>query len=138
VVSPPVEQLLAAIDRLDLDATMELLAPDAELLFADGRRAQGRDAARGLVADFLAALRMTVHRVTAEWRLDGVVIAELDADYELRDSLLLTHLPRALIVRAGDEGITSLHAYGAHEHPLREHRTSEEGLVIGGRWVPPL
>jgi hypothetical protein len=139
VTSSPVEQIVAAVDRLDIEAAMGLFAPDPELLVADGRRARGHDAVHALLAEFFSALRMTVHRITAEWQLDGVVIAELDADYELRDSLLLQHLPRALIVRASDEGITSLHAYGAHERPLvPEHRAGDEGFMVGGRWVPPL
>jgi hypothetical protein len=117
---------------------MRLLAPEPELLFADGRRAQGRDAARALLAEFFATLRMTVHRITGQWQLDDVMVAELDADYELRDSRLLNALPRALIVRTSDKGITSLHAYGAHEHPLPERHAGEQGLFVGGRWVPPL
>jgi hypothetical protein len=43
-----------------------------------------------------------------------------------------------MVLRANSAGISDLHVYGAHEHPLAEHRTGEEGMRIGGRWIPPL
>lgn len=134
----PIDQLLAAIDKLDADAAMSLLAPDCRFLSADGRRAEGTDAVRKLITEFLAALRSTTHRITAQWHQNNVWIAEVEASYELRDWLRLEALPRAFVLRDGPDGVTDLRAYGAHERPLTDHRTGEEGFWIGERWIPPL
>jgi hypothetical protein len=138
VSQSPIEQLLDALDRLELEATMALIAPDVRMLVADGRRAEGTQAVRQLLGEFLAQLRSITHRITAQWHEGDVWIAEVDASYELRDWLQLSALPRAFIVRAGPHGISELRVYGAHEHRLSEHRTGEEGMRVGGRWVPPL
>jgi SnoaL-like domain len=134
----PLGQFLEAVDRLDVDAVMALAAPDVRILTADGRHAEGADAVRALLADFLGSLRSTAHRITAQWHVDDVWIAEVDATYELRDWLQLNALPRAFVLRMEPEGIADLRAYGAHERPLTEHRTGEEGMWIGDRWIPPL
>jgi SnoaL-like domain len=134
----PIEQLLAAFDALDVDGVMALVAPDAEMRTADGRRAEGKQAVRDLVLSFTTDLRSTSHRITAEWRQDDVWIAEVEASYELRDWLQLKSLPRAFILENGPDGIRKLRVYGEHERPLTEHRTGEEGMLIGERWIPPL
>jgi len=132
------EQLLAAIDGLDVEAVMALVGPEPRFLAADGRRAAGAGEVRELLTELLAALRSTTHRITAEWHLDDVCIAEVDADFELQDFLELKALPRVFILRTADGRIADLRVYGAHEHPLTDHRTGEEGMWIGMRWVPPL
>jgi hypothetical protein len=43
VGATPLEKLLDALDALDLDGAMALLAPDCALLMCDGGRAQGTD-----------------------------------------------------------------------------------------------
>lgn len=134
----PIEQLLAAVDALDADAVMALVAPGTQLLAVDGRRAEGADDVRQLVTDFLSTLRWTEHRITAQWHEDDVWIAELEASYELQDRLRLNALPRALVLRDGPQGIAEVHFYGAHEQALTDHRTGEEGLWVGQRWIPPL
>jgi hypothetical protein len=90
------------------------------------------------MAGFLGELRATRHRITAQWHIDDVSIAEVEADYELRDHLELRALPRVFVVRTSADGITDVRVYGAHEHALTEHRTGDEGMWVGGRWVPPL
>jgi SnoaL-like domain len=134
----PIEQLLKAIDELDVDAAMALAAPDIRFLMADGRHGEGATAVRDLISEFVSDLRSTTHRITAQWHQDNVWIAELEASYELRDYLQLKALPRAVVVRVGPDGIADLRVYGAHERPLMEHRTGEKGMWVGGRWVPPL
>ena len=134
----PLDRLLTAVDELDVDAVMALVGPEPRFLAADGRRAAGTQAVRELLTELFAALRSTTHRVTAQWQQDNVWIAEVDADYELQDWLELKALPRAFIVRMGEGGSADVRVYGAHEHPLTEHRTGEEGMWIGTRWVPPL
>ncbi len=132
------EQLLAAIDALDVDAALALMAPEARILTVDGRRATGAEAVRELMTDFISMLRSTTHRVTAQWHQDNAWIAEVEATYELRDWLKINALPRAFVLREGPHGFTDFRAYGAHERPLTDHRTGEEGMWIGERWVPPL
>jgi hypothetical protein len=134
----PLGEFLRAVDDLDVDAAMALMAPDCRLLTADGRRAVGSEAVRALLADFLATLDSTTHRLTAEWHVDGVWIAEVDAGYEFKDQLRLSDLPRAFVARAGPDGLTDVRAYGAHEDRLDRHGEREQGLWFGGRWMPPL
>jgi hypothetical protein len=134
----PIARLLAALDRLDVDAAMALVAPDGRLLAVDGRRAEVSDAVRDLLADFITKLRSTTHEITAEWHQDDVWIAEVEATYELQDWLQIKALPRAFVLREGPDGFVDLRIYGAHEHPLTEHRTGAEGMRVGGRWIPPL
>jgi hypothetical protein len=138
VSDSPIDQVLGAADKLDVEGLVSLLAPDGRILVADGRRAEGTEAARRLFEEFIGKLRHTSHRVTARWHIDDVWIAEFDAEYELHDYLKLGPLPRAMILRDGPHGITDLRFYGAHERSVDDHRTGEEGLWIGGRWVPPL
>jgi hypothetical protein len=138
VEDSPLEQLLAAIDRLDVGGVMALFAPSPKFLAADGRRAEGTDAVRDLLTAFVAPVRSTTHRITAHWHQDNAWIAEVDADYELQDWLRLNALPRAFVVRMGEAGIADVRVYGAHEQPLTDHRTGEEGMWVGMRWIPPL
>jgi hypothetical protein len=138
VTGSPIEQVLNAVDDLDVDAAMTLAAPGIRFMAADGRRVEGTEALRDLLTEFLLPLRHTTHRITAQWHQDDVWIAELEGTYELRDYLQLKALPRAVIARIGPDGIVDLRVYGAHERPLTEHRTGEEGMWVGGRWVPPL
>ncbi len=134
----PIDRLLRAIDALDVQAAMALMEPDCRLLTVDGRSAEGRESVSALLTDFLGPLRATTHRITAAWHEENVWIAEVESSYELKDSLRTGPLPRAFVLREGQDGITDLHVYGAHEQPLVDHRTGEEGMRIGGRWVPPL
>lgn len=134
----PLSQWLDAIDRLDADAAVSALAPDVRLLTADGRQADGAREAGALMAAFLSRLSSVSHEITAQWHVDDVWIAEVEATYELTDHYRTGRLPRVVIVRAGPEGVTELRVYGAHERPLTEHLTGEEGMWVGGRWIPPL
>jgi SnoaL-like domain len=138
VAESPISQLLSALDRLDVDGAMALFAPDARILMADGRRAEGAQGIRALLEGFVEAIRQTSHEVTAEWHPDGVWIAEVSASYHLKDRLRTGALPRIFVIRAGKRGIDDARVYGAHEHPLDEHHGGEEGMWLGGRWIPPL
>jgi hypothetical protein len=129
---------MRVMDTRDVDAMMALMAADCRLMTVDGRRAEGAEAVRALLSEFFGELRSTTHRITAEWHPDDVWIAEVAASYELRDWLQLNELPRVFVVRAGAGGITDVRAYGAHEHPLTDHRSGEEGMWVGTRWIPPL
>jgi hypothetical protein len=134
----PIDRLTVALDRLDVDGAMALLAPGGRLLTADGRRAEGSDAVRELLTEFLAQLHSTTHQITDQWHPDDVWIAEVEATYELRDGLQTGTLPRVFVLREGPGGVDDVRVYGAHERPLSEHRNGEEGLWVGARWLPPL
>lgn len=134
----PIERLLEAIDKRDVEAAMALMAPECRMLTVDGRRAGGEAGVRELLTDFVASVRSTTHRITAQWHQDDVWIAEVEASYELRDRLKMSAVPRACFLREGPAGVAELHFYGARERPLSDHRTGEEGMRIGGRWIPPL
>jgi SnoaL-like domain len=138
VEGSPLTQLLEAMDRLDVEATVSTLAPSVQMLAADGRRANGHDEVARLLDSFLGELRRMEHRVTAQWHVDDVWIAEVDGTYELRDYFQTGALPRVFIARAQADGISELRVYGAHERPLTDHTTGEEGMWVGGRWIPPL
>jgi hypothetical protein len=138
VADSPIAQLMMAIDGLDVESVMALFAPEPRLLTADGRRAEGSAAVRELIAEVLGTLRTATHRVTAEWHVDDVWIAEVEADFELQDWLQMRGLPRAIIVRTTTQGIAEARIYGAHEPRLEDHPTGEEGMWIGTRWIPPL
>ncbi len=139
VGATPVEKLLDALDALDLDRTMALLAPDCALLMSDGGRAQGAEDVRAQLGDLLDHLRSATHRITNQWQVGDVWIAEVEADYELRDQSLLSRLPRAIVARTGDGGrIVELRVYGAHEHALYDRGRGDGSMVIGGRYMPPL
>ena len=134
----PIEELLEAVDKRDVEKAIALMAPDCRLLVVDGRRAEGEAGVREPLSEFVATVRSTTHRVTAQWHQDDVWIAELEASYELKDWMKISALPRACVLREGPSGVAELHFYGAHERQLSDHRSGEEGMRIGGRWIPPL
>ena len=134
----PIAEFLDAVDRLNSEAAASLFAPEGRLLCFDGHRAEGIDRVRRLLDEFVAALRSSTHKVTAEWRQGDVWIAEVEVTYTLQDYLQLKALPRAFVLRGGPQGIVDLRIYGAHERELTDHRTGEEGWIVGGRWVPPV
>lgn len=134
----PIEQLLRAVDALDLEAVIALAAPDVRLLTVDGRRAAGTAGISAVLSNFFASLRSSTHRITAQWHPDDVSIAEVDATYELKDMTRLGVLPRAFIVRAGRDGLSDVRVYGAHERPLAELSSPRHEIRLGGHWIPPL
>jgi ketosteroid isomerase-like protein len=139
VSESPIDALLRACDSFDVDGMVAMAAPECRLLTADGHRAEGRDAVRQQLERLVHDLRSTSHRIVSEWHHGDVWIAEVEADYELRDWLQIKALPRAFFLHVGPEGITEIHVYGAHELPIAaQHRTGEEGMWLGDRWIPPL
>ena len=130
--------LLAAVDKLDIDQVMAMCAPDCRFMTVDGRRAEGHSATRQLFAEFLSEIRSTTHEITGQWHDGDVWFAEVLANYELKDWSKLDGLPRAFVVRTGGDGIRDLRVYGANEQPLGDQRGGEEPFRIGGRLILPL
>jgi hypothetical protein len=131
-------RLLEAIDRLDADAVMELMAPEVRFMTVDGRRAEGFGPTRHLLESFLSDVRSTTHEITSQWHVDDAWIAEVNATYVLQDHLEIRDRPRVFVLRKGPQGVTDFRAYGAREQPLTEHRTGEDGTWLRERWIPPL
>jgi hypothetical protein len=138
VKGSPVSRLLGAIDKLDVDGVLALASADCQLMTVDGRRASGAAQMRQLLGAFISSLRSTSHRITSEWHVDDVWIAEVDASYELRDWLQMTDLPRVFVLRDSPDGLVDIRVYGAREKPLANHRTGDEPSRVGGRWLLPL
>jgi hypothetical protein len=134
----PIRDFLDSIDKLDIDGAVRLLAEECRILLVDGQRGEGRASIHKLLQTFLGGLRATRHRITSEWHVDGVWIAEVDASYELQDWLCLDALPRAFFAVVGEDGITDIRVYGAHERSLTAHRRDDESMRVGGRWLLPL
>jgi ketosteroid isomerase-like protein len=137
VEQSPLAELLAAIDKLDVEAAMALCAADCTFVTADGRHAEGHPAVTRLLDDFLSVLRSTSHEITAMWHQGDMWIAETLSSYELRDRSRLEQLRRAFFVRAGSDGILAVRVYGANERRLTE-RSDDEPMRIGGRLILPL
>ena len=132
VPDSPLVALLSALGHRDVGAAEALCAPGCQLSTADGRRAQGRNAVRVLLDQFLSDLRSASYQLTAQWHQDGVWIAEALATYEMRDWLRLERLPRVFVVEAGADGIErgaglrrQRAAAGATTGPPTSHSTLE-------------
>jgi hypothetical protein len=138
VEASPLTRWLEAMEALDADGAMSTFAPDVSLLMADGSRVHGHDEASRLISGFLGQLRSLSYEVSAQWHVQDTWIAEAQATYELTDHFRTAAVPRAVFARVSEAGIVELRLYGAHERPLAEHRTGEEGMWVGGHWVPPL
>jgi ketosteroid isomerase-like protein len=134
----PLADLIAAIDKLDIDQVMALCAPDCRFMTVDGRHAEGREATRQLLVDYFAQIRSTSHQITAQWHEGDTWFAEVSANYELRDWLRIDGLPRAFVIRTGADGICDVRVYGANERRLSDHGDGDKPFRIGGRLVFPL
>jgi hypothetical protein len=133
----PIAQLLSTVDKLDIDAAVGLCTPDCHFAAVDGRSADGRENVHRLLEEFTSTLRSTAHRIAEEWHQNDVWIAEVLADYELRDWLRIEGLPRAFFVRVTTDGIADVRVYGAREQPLGD--VGDDKLArLGGRPVLPL
>jgi limonene-1,2-epoxide hydrolase len=140
VSDTPMQAILNALDALDLEAAVEMFAPDATLttLFGD-ETAQGHDRIRAVLGEFLQGLHTTNHALVSEWNPEaGVWIAEMSATYELSDYSRRGPFRRAIILRVGDGGITDMRIYGAHERPLSESGRPYEEVRAAGGWLPTL
>jgi hypothetical protein len=134
----PIQQLLSAIDRLDVEATTALFASDSRLLSVDGQRASGPEQIRAFLSDLFAGLRSTSHKVIGGWHDGDTWIAEIEAAYELRNWLRVDAVPRAVFLRRTDDGIADARFYGAHERSILDEAGDPESMRLGGRRIPPL
>lgn len=133
------QAVLRALDALDLDGSVALFAPECSLMTVFGETVSGRDRVRDVLGAFLGGLRGASHEVSDEWNPEpGVWIAELATTYELADFSQRGPYQRAMILRAGDDGIEQLRIYGAHELPLSESGRPYVDVRGAHGWLPTL
>ncbi len=134
----PLVEVLAAIDRLDVPAVIALCAPDCHFGTVDGRHAEGREAVRRLLSDFLSTIRSTHHEISSQWHQDDAWFAEVVANYELLDRTRIEGRLRAFLLRTGPDGIREVRVYGANERPLTDRTVGYQPARLGGRLILPL
>jgi len=135
----PIQAFLAAMTTPDVDAALSLFAPDAILGTAFGVEASGLENVKTELGNYFAELRSAEHDVRAQWHPEpGVWIAELSATYELTDFSKRGPYRRAIIVRAGDDGIHELRIFGAHEPRLSDSGLTYQDVRGPHGWLPTL
>jgi hypothetical protein len=135
----PIAAVLAAIDSLDLEGTLELFAPSGNFMTAFGAEANGTEELREELSGFFAGLRGCAHTVETEWHPEPTVwIAEVNATYELEDFSQRGPYKRVLVLRQGEDGIVSLRIYGAHELPLNSSAETYQEVRGPHGWLPTL
>jgi ketosteroid isomerase-like protein len=139
VPDTPIQEMLRAVDALDLDGVVALFTAGASLTTAFGDATEGRDRVRDVLGDFLHELRATHHEITHEWHPeDEVWIAEMSATYELSDYSRRGPYQRAIFLRTGDGGIEEMRIYGAHELRLPGAGRQYTEVRAPGGWLPTL
>jgi hypothetical protein len=143
VTDSPLELFLQAFDRLDADACAALFANQGRLRYVDGRVDEGPEAVRDRLREYFADLSSTTHTLREHWHQDRVWVGELEASYVLADDSILGPVSKVFIVRMAHNGIEELRVYAAvepafHETRIRHERERDQGMMVGGRWVPPL
>ena len=139
----PLELFLQAFDRLDADACAALFADHGRLRYVDGRVDEGAEAVHDRLREYFADLSSTTHAVRESWHEDRVWVGEVEASYVLADHSILGPVSKVFIVRMASDGIEELRVYAAvepsfHEARIRHERERNSGMMVGGRWVPPL
>ncbi len=139
----PLELFLHAFDRLDADACAALFADDGRLRYVDGRVDEGAEAVHDRLREYFADLSSTTHTVHESWHEGRVWVGEVEASYVLADHSILGPVSKVFIVRMASDGIAELRVYAAvepsfHEARIRHERERDRGMMVGGRWVPPL
>jgi hypothetical protein len=139
----PLELFLGAFDRLDADACAALFADRGRLRYVDGRVDEGAQAVRERLREYFADLSSTTHTLREYWHEDRVWVGEVKASYVLADHSILGPISKVFIVRMAPDGIAELRVYAAvepafHETRIRHERERAGGMMVGGRWVPPL
>lgn len=139
----PLELFLQAFDRLDADACAALFAVHGRLRYVDGRVDEGAEAVRDRLREYFADLSSTTHTLREHWHEGRVWVGEVEATYVLADDSILGPVSKVIIVRMAPDGIEDLRVYAAvepsfHATRTRHERQRDRGMMVGGRWVPPL
>jgi hypothetical protein len=139
----PLDLFLQAFDRLDPDACAATFADHGRLRYVDGRVDEGAEAVRDRLREYFADLDSTTHTLREHWHEERVWVDEVEVSYVLADHSRLGPVSKVFIVRMAPGGIEDLRVYAAvepsfHEARIRHERERNSGMMVGGRWVPPL
>jgi len=99
-----VNDLLAAIDRMDARAFAAFLTPDARFRFGNSPEIAGREAVQAAVGGFFKALKGVSHSLEDQWSLPDVAICTGIVTYTRHDDSTLT-VPFANVLRLRQGGI---------------------------------
>lgn len=97
-------KVFAAVDALDNDAMLELLAPDAVQVFGNQEPLMGRDAISAANKAFATMVAGVRHDITREWYQDNDAIVEANVTYQRLDGGLV-NLPVVSIYRTDENGL---------------------------------
>jgi ketosteroid isomerase-like protein len=98
--------LFAALDRGDIDAYLEYLAPDAVLRFGNAEPIGGRRAIKDSLREFYKVFKSVRHEPVETWRgADGAAV-EADVSYERRDGREV-RVPAVTICRFDEQGLVN-------------------------------
>jgi ketosteroid isomerase-like protein len=97
-------RVFAAVDALDNDTMLELLAPDATQVFGNQEPLIGREAISAANKAFTTMVAGVRHRITREWYQGRDAIVEADVTYQRLDGGLV-NLPVVSIYRTDENGL---------------------------------
>ncbi len=96
--------MFAAVDALDNDAMLELLAPDPVQVFGNQEPLMGRDAINAANKAFATMVAGVRHDITREWYQGNDAIVEANVTYQRLDGGLV-NLPVVSIYRTDENGL---------------------------------
>ena len=98
--------LFAALDRGDVDRSLEYLAPDASLRFGNSEPIHGRQAIKESLHEFYKVFKWVRHDHVETWRADDGAAVEADVTYERIDGREV-HVPAVTICRFDEHGLVN-------------------------------
>lgn len=92
-----VEEMLASLDRMDVEQYAGFFADDATFRFANHDPVRGREQIAATCRAFLQTIGGLRHDVLGRWDIGDVTVLQLDVHYERLDGSAIT-VPVAVIV----------------------------------------
>ncbi len=80
-----INELFAAVDRMDSDKFVTYLSEDAQFRFGNASPAKGRDSIKKAVSDFFGTIKALRHRVLNVWNVGDSVFSEFEVTYTRKD-----------------------------------------------------
>lgn len=105
-----VRETFKVVDRMDPDAFAELFSEDGLFRFGNWPSVKGRGEISAFVAEFFTSIKALKHRVTDDWRIEDVAIAEVEVTYTRHDDSTVD-LTAACIFRLQNEEIADYRIY---------------------------
>jgi len=105
-----IERIVAADERLDARAFVEVLTPAASFAFAGNPPVVGRDAVRGAVENLFANLAALEHTIHASWESEAMLVYEAEVAYTFRSGANL-RVPYVNVLRLDGESVADYRIY---------------------------